>query len=368
MAEKLFLLKADDLAILREVIDDYRKRRYSTPGRARIEPDEHQAPEVYIARTPASGIDALRGHSGTDITDDEPGSALCNIYRIVPTAAPAGTDTNAEIRAVESFEKRIYNLSSTAVAADSWIPVMRDKYGYWLAVSNAASVSGGDTRITNTVTIGPGPGPPSGTGDIYINGDVFIDLSTGFFYYFYNDVFYQVTLPSDLTMYTIRQYSAFLNLNESASGTLTNTEEKIVEWETPPGAVAPFGGYDPDGLFNGSDSFVIPVSAYYRLDFQAGFEANATGSRRVQIDLFSDGTVGASLVATLCGTQVQAVTTGDPTRICTGGVFWLAAGSAVRAHAFQDSGGDLDLLGTFLGPITNITTFSIAAFGQQPVF
>lgn len=125
-------ISESDAQILRRMAADYRRRVGNTTGRGRrdgIEDEESNAPEVYIARTPAGGLPGLdRGPTGTGsvITDDSPGEAECAIYRIVdgggfPLLEP-----------VDGLEKLVYNLTEQDVPEGKWICVIRDKFGSWL--------------------------------------------------------------------------------------------------------------------------------------------------------------------------------------------------------------------------------------------
>lgn len=83
----------------------------------------NQAPEVYIARVPDAGIPALgEGNTGT-ASDDAPGSADCDIYKI---------NDDDDLERVATLEKTVYNLSTKKIM-ERWVPVFRDKFGKWLA-------------------------------------------------------------------------------------------------------------------------------------------------------------------------------------------------------------------------------------------
>lgn len=106
--------------------------------------DETTTPEVYIAFTPSDGIPALDPHTTGTANDDEPGSAACDVYRIIQqsggldatgTDAGTGTGTGAKIpilHPVPNLSKLVYNLSGSDVPGDSWVVIIRDKFGSWL--------------------------------------------------------------------------------------------------------------------------------------------------------------------------------------------------------------------------------------------
>lgn len=100
--------------------------------------DEQTAPECYVALPPAAGIPALTrvgaGSAPSATTGDQPGSALCDIYRIInrsgtPELQPIGV------------QKAVHNLSESTIASD-WVPVSRTKHGEWVAMTGATG--GGD--------------------------------------------------------------------------------------------------------------------------------------------------------------------------------------------------------------------------------
>lgn len=115
MAEAGFVLSEGDRDTLRDFI---RQTQLEAAQQERSQRPEHKyTQEVYIAKIPGGGLPA---RSGTT-----PGSANCTIYRIVdgPSIKVAGT----------SLTKKVYNLSTTAIAADSYIAIKRDAWGNWLA-------------------------------------------------------------------------------------------------------------------------------------------------------------------------------------------------------------------------------------------
>lgn len=122
---------------LKKWLDDFRaqweRRLGNTTGRAGVEFDEHQAPEVYVARTPALGISPLSvnttGTSPTADIDDVTSFGICEVYRIIED--PDG----ALLQPVTGLTKRVYNLSTGTLPGDTLILVARDKFGNWIAVT-----------------------------------------------------------------------------------------------------------------------------------------------------------------------------------------------------------------------------------------
>lgn len=135
MAKKLTVLTPDDADVLRELVRDWRGRKRSqvrSPGGL----DDFPAPECYVAKTPAGGIPGLddnTGGTGTG-TGVHPGAADCQIWRIVD---PASNDPWMED--VTGTERRVYNVSDSPIYGNVWIPVERDKMGFWLALGGFVS-------------------------------------------------------------------------------------------------------------------------------------------------------------------------------------------------------------------------------------
>ncbi len=126
-------LSDHDAELVQRLLDDRRNSRGNPPNRADHRDEGHQAPEVYVALTPLAGIPALQrqtttgtgtgSHSG-GIWDDVPGSADCEIYRVLP----------GPILRYTGQVKTVYNLSTASVDGSAFALVVRDKYGQWFAV------------------------------------------------------------------------------------------------------------------------------------------------------------------------------------------------------------------------------------------
>lgn len=121
---KILVLNDKDRQLLEELLRDKRQGRLSTPlknltDRQFVEGEDHQAPEVYVAKT-KEVIPALSA--------DVPGKGDCDIYQIFDD----GTDPELiDIGLVLP----VYNISNTEVGSEEWIKVSRIKHGYWLADS-----------------------------------------------------------------------------------------------------------------------------------------------------------------------------------------------------------------------------------------
>ena len=130
-----------DFRTLQQMAHDWRTNPQNTPSRPPTEhswsdQEDHQAPEVYVARPQTSaGIpkllqtDGTTG-TGTDISGsllDEPGKALCDIARIV-----LNSDTGDPELLNTDLPVLVHNLAIGDLSQD-WFPVMRTKYGVWIA-------------------------------------------------------------------------------------------------------------------------------------------------------------------------------------------------------------------------------------------
>lgn len=141
MAEPINYLTNDDVRKLREL---YRwvkdKPGFSSygPGRGgrldNVEHEETTAPELYVARTPPSGIPALEETgTGTDGLDDEPGYAECEVYQLLDD------DQDSPRLYLTGNQKRVYNITTITIPGDEWILVARDKWGSWYVVTGQAA-------------------------------------------------------------------------------------------------------------------------------------------------------------------------------------------------------------------------------------
>ncbi len=154
----LRVLTESDVLVLKEIVARVRGSLTNPQSRPGFELEGHQAPEVYIARTPEDGIDGITEESGSSSgsiagAGDAPGCADCDIYRIVNDGSECGS-----LVPVSSLFKRVYNLSSTAIAGDTWVQVHRDKYGHWLAITGGGGEGFPETRFVKCVVTTPTAG------------------------------------------------------------------------------------------------------------------------------------------------------------------------------------------------------------------
>ncbi len=121
-----FILSESDRKILLEVVGLVKQGRINSPSRPPTESswsdqEDHQAPETYIAKTPADGIPAISGVV--------PGKAACDLYRVLVDQLSG----LPELVQFSSQQKDIHNTTPAAVDGDIYIPVTRSKFGSWLS-------------------------------------------------------------------------------------------------------------------------------------------------------------------------------------------------------------------------------------------
>ena len=116
MAER-YLLSADDLDILRRIINSVDKTPKNKVGHKYHNLDDPPSPDVYIAYTPGG----IQGRSGINA-----GYGDCDIYRI-------SWQDNIPVLVQATTLQRVVNVGTDGINADSFFSVKRDKYGTWLA-------------------------------------------------------------------------------------------------------------------------------------------------------------------------------------------------------------------------------------------
>ncbi len=109
---KLPVLTQADIDIIKDVIARERNRRGNTSQRPAQQHVPPMAPEVYVVKTPPSGIFGL--------FTDTPVSALCDVYRFTESSL---TSINKVIE--------VYNLCSVDAPGDAFGLAIRDKFGKW---------------------------------------------------------------------------------------------------------------------------------------------------------------------------------------------------------------------------------------------
>lgn len=150
-----YVLSESDVKVLRWLVQRERGRKVNTTGRPDTTDPLWQPPEVYVARTPASGIAALveapGTGSGTGAVADTINFRECDIYRMIVNTT-LGTEV---LDRVPSLTKDVYNLSTEAVPGNAWVLAIRDKFGVWYAVPGSSDAALSDDIPPDT----PGGGP-----------------------------------------------------------------------------------------------------------------------------------------------------------------------------------------------------------------
>ena len=129
----IYGLSEQDIAVLKEIIGRVKGLQINTPSRPQqermfTEGADHQAPEVYIAKIPAEGIDGLTDNA--EPADDNPGRTNdCQFYRIVENL-----DGTPELREVGGMTRNVHNVGTGSVTG-GYAPVLRTKGGRWVIAS-----------------------------------------------------------------------------------------------------------------------------------------------------------------------------------------------------------------------------------------
>lgn len=142
---KAFVLNEKDAGVLRAMIAEFARRPRNSEGKQSPElvSDLHQAPEVYVARVPSTGVPGLVWEAGAGVIDT-PGTATCVLYRLMRAGNLSGRLVPLHISVT------VHNLSTENVPADTWILVERDKFGTWWVSGSGGLTSEGDTGETGT--------------------------------------------------------------------------------------------------------------------------------------------------------------------------------------------------------------------------
>lgn len=144
MPDPLINFSQRDLQKLKERLRRVRDERINTEGRTTptvhsVHMDTSQAPEIYIALVPEGGLEPAEftGTSGGPPTVLN--GTLCSVYRF--------NAEEGELEPVDALTKRVYNLSTKAIKADSWIVIQRDKFGSWFAMGILQSPYGDTSGV-----------------------------------------------------------------------------------------------------------------------------------------------------------------------------------------------------------------------------
>jgi len=140
VTEDVYFLGDNDRRRINAMWEEYSRRRLirqpETPQQ-----DKYQPPEVYLARTPSDGIPASDVAGTGTSGDDIPGSATCDIYRLLEENN--GTAGDSCLRKM-FIDRKVWNISSSAFEGSSWILVIRDKNGQWFALNTNGGAGGSE--------------------------------------------------------------------------------------------------------------------------------------------------------------------------------------------------------------------------------
>lgn len=164
MADEVFGLTADDVRVIKDVVRDSATRRRNPGLRGGWDDEGHQAPETYLARTPAGGIRPIiiddETGTGTQFgtgsffgtgTGAYPGYADCTICRV----GFVGPEDLPKLEVLD-FDRRVYNHTDEIIPANSWILITRDKAGHWYVAGNAGGLAVTEVTVVLDVRCGSG--------------------------------------------------------------------------------------------------------------------------------------------------------------------------------------------------------------------
>ena len=139
----LYALTDREVALLQRILDIHRSELGNVPSRPPTERsfdegEDHQAPEVYVAKPrDEEGLNGLTTPPGTAEDDyDIAGKGQCDIYRI-STRDPGVP----ELVPIEGLQKTVYNIGQQAMPQD-WMIALRSKGGPWLGIPTGLSFVG----------------------------------------------------------------------------------------------------------------------------------------------------------------------------------------------------------------------------------
>lgn len=127
----------EDHAVIAEVV---RRVMHDEFGTWRQDDDRGptKAPDIYVAKVPDGGIPAL----DSEAVPPTPGSATCDLYRIIEVSAGAGT---YELEEMTGQDKLVFNMATSAVdeADTPYVVIAKAKNGRWLVAAGLAGAGGG---------------------------------------------------------------------------------------------------------------------------------------------------------------------------------------------------------------------------------
>jgi hypothetical protein len=135
VADKIYALSEKDHQILQEFLRYQRKLRVNPLHYPTVK-DDMQTPDIYVAQAPSGGLAQIKPEeeSGFTGTGFEAGAADCQIYRVV-----LDDNSNPHLEAVSALIRTVYNVSGRDILEHAYFPVVRDKWGSWLAAATGPS-------------------------------------------------------------------------------------------------------------------------------------------------------------------------------------------------------------------------------------
>lgn len=147
---------------LRAMAAQLRRLQTTTVGRSAVESEDYGSMDIYLAKTPTTGILGLKEEGVAPNIDYKPGFEYCDIYHLIPVTPEEGDAPTNQTLIVEMAEAKelIFNASVDPIPGDVWTPIFKSKEGDWFVNHDnpvrEIQVTSGDTRATATTTINAG--------------------------------------------------------------------------------------------------------------------------------------------------------------------------------------------------------------------
>lgn len=121
-----YLLSQEDRDLIQEFLKQNRGRSFNTLRGGPAAGDQFFTSDIHVAKAPVGGIPARSGNTPGKVEDVQ-------IYRL-------GTDDI--LAEIPGLVKTIHNLSTSAIAEDEYVRVVKDKFGEWYAELGSSSDGG----------------------------------------------------------------------------------------------------------------------------------------------------------------------------------------------------------------------------------
>jgi len=131
---RLIALSEDDAQLLRDLLDQFKQGRLNISAKVPTElgwldREDHQAPEVYLARTPENGIQGIESSGSVYYMH----SAICDLYQAVYDSMSRLRLAKLPVSGV-----RVFNPTPSSIPGNTFIVIKRDKFGRWVAETSTA--------------------------------------------------------------------------------------------------------------------------------------------------------------------------------------------------------------------------------------